>query len=70
MKDIIKRLRDVNDDSLIMEVVRDCLDAAEEIKNLREECASKQLAMKKLKKIIINEEKAASEKAARMTTTK
>lgn len=49
MKGIVKRLREVNEDSLIMEVVRNCLDAAEEIERLREECTSQKQTIKEIK---------------------
>ncbi len=58
MKDIVKRLREINQESLIMKVVRDCLDAAEEIEQLREKCGSKQKTMKEIKKLIVRDEQA------------
>lgn len=56
MKDIATRLREINDSSLIMDVIRDCLDAAEEIDQLRLRCDSHLLALTTIKKIAIQEE--------------
>ncbi|WP_139134838.1 hypothetical protein [Magnetovibrio blakemorei] len=41
MTDIVARLKNVNDRSLIMQVVRDCMDAAHTIEELRAELDSK-----------------------------
>lgn len=61
MKDIVTRLREINDNSLIMDVIRDCLDAAEEIGQLRQKCDAHLLALKTVKKIAIEaEEKSAA----------
>ncbi len=49
MTDIVERLRDVGKDSLVMAVVRDCMDAAGEIEGLRKELESNKLALKTLK---------------------
>ncbi|MCW8836448.1 MAG: hypothetical protein OQJ99_08800 [Rhodospirillales bacterium] len=57
MKDIVERLRDIDEDSLIMNVLRDCMDAADEIDRLRQECASKKQALKEIKKMVVSEEK-------------
>ena len=56
MKDIVKRLKCVNEESLIMAVVRDCMDAAEEIETLRAENASMSTALQKIKDTIRREE--------------
>ncbi len=56
MKDIVKRLKQINDESLIMEVVYDCMDAAEEIETLRAEVAKKTEALKRIKSITVREE--------------
>lgn len=65
MKDIVKRLRDINEDSLIMGIVRDCLDAAEEIVRLREENDSKQKALLAIKNVLVHEQKGSvAQKAA------
>ena len=56
MKDIVKRLKSVNEESLIMAVVRDCMDAAEEIETLRAENASMSDALQKIKDTIRREE--------------
>lgn len=50
MKDIVKRLKGVNEESLIMAVVRDCMDAAEEIERLRTENAAMTEALEEIKK--------------------
>ncbi|MCW8914283.1 MAG: hypothetical protein OQK24_00355 [Magnetovibrio sp.] len=62
MKDIVKRLKQINDESLIMEVVNDCLDAAEEIESLRVECNKKSEALKQIKMIAAREEKISTKK--------
>lgn len=56
MKDIVKRLKSVNEESLIMAVVRDCMDAAEEIETLRAENASMSTALLKIKDTVRREE--------------
>jgi len=56
VKDIVKRLKCVNEESLIMAVVRDCMDAAEEIETLRAENASMSTALQKIKDTIRREE--------------
>jgi len=56
VKDIVKRLKCVNEESLIMAVVRDCMDAAEEIETLRAENASMSDALQKIKATIHREE--------------
>lgn len=50
MKDIVKRLKGINEESLIMAIVRDCMDAAEEIERLRTENEAMVEALKKIKK--------------------
>lgn len=57
MKDIVKRLKGINEESLIMAVVRDCMDAAEEIERLRGDNESMAKAMKKITKTIRNSNK-------------
>ena len=64
MKDIVGRLRDINEDSLVMAVVSDCLDAAEEIELLREECAFHKQAITEIKASLIKKKKLA-EKAGK-----
>jgi len=49
VKDIVKRLKGINEESLIMAVVRDCMDAAEEIERLRPENTAMADALKKIK---------------------
>ncbi|MCR4376645.1 MAG: hypothetical protein NUV50_00935 [Rhodospirillales bacterium] len=56
MKDIVKRLKCVNEESLIMAVVRDCMDAAEEIETLRAENASMSTALQRIKDTVRREE--------------
>jgi len=56
VKDIVKRLKSVNEESLIMAVVRDCMDAAEEIETLRAENASMSTALLKIKDTVRREE--------------
>lgn len=71
MKDIVKRLRDINEDSLIMGIVRDCMDAAQEIERLREENTAKQQALKAIKNVLVNEQKGAlPQKAAKTPARK
>ncbi len=55
MKDIVKRLKGINEESLIMAVVRDCMDAAEEIERLRTENEAMAEALKKIKKKVSSE---------------
>lgn|GEM_PF-2869354 len=52
MADIVKKLKNINKDSLIMQVIRDSMDAAEEIEKLRAECAEKDQALKQIRKIL------------------
>lgn len=56
MSDIVKRLKNINEESLIMTVVRDCMDAAEEIENLRADNAAKADALQRIKNTLIKEE--------------
>jgi len=56
MKDIVKRLRELDESSLIMKVLRECLDAAEEIEALRQECLAKQKALDGIKYLIVQEQ--------------
>jgi hypothetical protein len=70
MEDVVKRLKEINEESLIMGVVRDCLDAAEEIERLRGECESKKEAMKVIKALIVKEEKASTKKSKKSSTSK
>lgn len=60
MSDIVKRLKTVNDQTLIMQVVRDCMEAAEEIEELRAECARKTKALNAVKKALKEEDQAAA----------
>ncbi len=53
MTGIVNRLREINEDSLIMEIVRDCLDAAEEIERLREENALQKQTIQEIKQTIV-----------------
>lgn len=66
MNDIVKRLKSVNDQSLIMQVVRDCMEAAEEIEELRAECARKTKALSAIKKAVKDEGLAAKERDERL----
>lgn len=52
MTDIVKRLKDVGEDSLVIEVVRDCMEAAEEIEHLRATCAAREKALKGLAALV------------------
>jgi len=52
VKDIVKRLKNVNEESLIMAVVSDCMDAAEEIQRLRDENTAMAASLKKIKKTV------------------
>ena len=52
MKDIVERLRETNEDSLIMAVVRDCLEAAVEIEHLRKENESTSMTLRIMKQLI------------------
>lgn len=55
MTDIVKRLKNINEESLIMTVVRDCMDAAQEIEDLRAELDSKSTTLKQIMLVIRNE---------------
>ena len=59
MSDIVKRLKGVSEESLIMQVVRDCMEAAEEIEELRAECTRKTKALNEIRKALKAEEEAA-----------
>lgn len=55
MKDIVKRLKSINQESIIMAIVRDCMEAAEEIETLRAENASMARALNRIKETINSE---------------
>lgn len=57
MNGIVKRLREINENSLIMKVVRDCLDAAEEIERLSEENALQKQTIREIRDSILKKEK-------------
>jgi len=52
MTDIAQRLKDINEDSLIMEVVNDCMVAAEEIERLRKKCDLQNAELKRINKML------------------
>lgn len=56
MNDIVNRLKSINEQSLIMAVVRDCMDAAAEIEALRADNAAKAKALQQVKNIVLKEE--------------
>ena len=66
MSDIVKRLKNVNDQSLIMQVVRDCMEAAEEIEELRAECARQTKALNAIKKAVREEDQDAKARRERL----
>jgi hypothetical protein len=55
VKDIVKRLKSINQESIIMAIVRDCMEAAEEIETLRAENASMARALNRIKETINSE---------------
>lgn len=55
MKDIVKRLKNINEESMIMAIVRDCMDAAEEIESLRAQNAAMSRALQLIKDTIPSE---------------
>ncbi len=57
MKGIVTRLREINEDSLIMKVVSDCMDAAEEIENLRAENALQKQTIREIRDSILKNNK-------------
>jgi hypothetical protein len=59
MKGIVRRLREVNENSLIMKVVKDCMDAAEEIERLGEESALQKQTIREIKKTLAKKNKTA-----------
>ncbi|MBL4614943.1 MAG: hypothetical protein JKY27_08735 [Magnetovibrio sp.] len=68
MKDIVKRLKGINDESLIMTVVRDCMDAAEEIELLRSENDALSSTMGRIKHTIIKEEQNSKKRKSKAST--
>lgn len=53
MADIAKRLKEVNDESMIMDVVNDCMIAAEEIERLRKKCDLQNAELKAIKEKVL-----------------
>ena len=65
MKDIVERLGEINEDSLIMKIVRDCMDAVEEIERLRKENEAHKKTLQIMKQLIAKTEKEASTKISK-----